>query len=152
MVICGSYLSDGRVSFNRRMASMHLRVPVRSLQTVLATARVRVEENEKAQNIWGYWVSAEELDFQIEDHLNDEEYIDLDERRHIDGIDIPGIHIPHVGDIGDMTDTYFNELQRGAGIPDEISEGMVQIDIPFVDTTDEGEKKQSAGSWMKHNI
>lgn len=122
---------------------MHLRVPVRSLQTVLATARVRVEENEKAQNIWGYWVSAEELDFQIEDHLNDEEYIDLDK-----------IQIPHAGDIGDMTNTYFEELQRGAGerIPDEVSEGTVQMEIPFVDTTDEGEKKQSAGSWMKHNI
>lgn len=124
---------------------MHLRVPVRSLQTVLATARVRVEENEKAQNIWGYWVSAEELDFQIEDHLNDEEYIDLD-----------AIHIPHAGDIGDMTNTYYEERSTGIPIgieyPIEYSEGTVQMEIPFVDTTDEGEKKQSAGSWMKHNI
>ena len=125
---------------------MHLRVPVRSLQSVLATARVRVTENENPQTAWEHW------GFSLEDHLNDEEYIDLDKEYRC--IDIPGIHIPHVGDIGDMTDTYFEELQRGAGIPneDEVSEGAVQLNIPLVDTTDEGEKKQSAGSWMKHNI
>ena len=117
---------------------MHLRVPVRSLQSVLAggsTSRSRASEN--PQTIWEHWGFSDELSFQLEEHLNDEEYIDLD--------DIDGKQIPYVGDIGDMVCKVLREGEIS-------SEGMVQIDIPFVDTTDEGEKKKSAGSWMKHNI
>ena len=113
---------------------MHLRVPVRSLQSVLATARVRAKERKSSETVWECWRF-------LEDHLNDEAYIDLD--------DVDGKEIPHIGDIGDMVDyeIYFEEMQRGAGIP---SEGMVQLDIPFVDTTED--EKESAGSWIKHNI
>ena len=138
---------DIRVTFNYRTydsiedASIHLRVPVGMLYAKLERDKKRSEE---AKGL---------VDLDI--YIDDEEYIDLDE--------IDRIQIPHVGDIGDMVDyqIYLAELkQKGRSLEDtleeeekEVSEGAVQLDIPFVDTTEEiEEEKESAGSWIKHNI